>query len=319
MILTTKPDWRREGRDWPNREASRLVRAGGFLWHVQVMGTGPTLLLLHGAGAATHSYRDLAPLLARDFTVVCPDLPGHGFTETPPADGLSLPGMVRALDALLTVLNLAPHAAVAHSAGAAVALRLRLQGRIGEGGVIALNGALRPFPGAAGHIFPTLAKLLVLNPLAIQMFAWRAAMPGAVAKLIEGTGSYIDPLGLKAYSALFATTGHVAGALGMMANWNLQPLLADLPRLPAPLTLIVGEKDLAVPPDVADEVKARVPHARTIVLPGLGHLAHEEAPGQIAALVREALLRDTPVNDIAPAPLKASPQSIPNARVRTGS
>jgi magnesium chelatase accessory protein len=207
--------------------------------------------------------------------------------------------MVGALDALLTVLDLKPYAAVAHSAGAAVALRLRLQGRIGEGGVVALNGALRPFPGASAHIFPTLAKLLVLNPLAVQMFAWRAGMPGAVAKLIEGTGSYIDPVGLKAYAALFATTGHVAGALGMMSSWNLQPLLADLPSLPAPLTLIVGEMDLAVPPNVADEVIAKVPHARKIALPGLGHLAHEEAPGQVAALICDALSRGGVARDAA--------------------
>jgi magnesium chelatase accessory protein len=319
-MVATKPDWAREGRDWPNRHASRFVRAGGLRWHVQVMGAGPPLLLLHGAGAASHSYRDLAPLLARDFTVICPDLPGHGFTETPAANGLSLPGMVRALEALLTALDVSPYAAVAHSAGAAIALRLTLQGRIGAGGVIALNGALRPFPGAAGHIFPTLAKLLVLNPLAIQIFAWRAAMPGAVAKLIEGTGSHIDAAGLKAYGALFATTGHVAGALGMMANWDLQPLLADLDGLRAPLTLIAGEKDLAVPPDVADEVKARVPHARKIALPGLGHLAHEEAPGQIAALAREALARaasipSAPSEIVTPDPnLPASARRLPRDR-----
>ncbi len=100
MTFARKPAWDREGQTWPNRHASRFVRAGGLRWHVQVMGAGPTLLLLHGAGAATHSYRDLAPLLAQDFTVICPDLPGHGFTETPPAAGLSLPGMVRSLDAL---------------------------------------------------------------------------------------------------------------------------------------------------------------------------------------------------------------------------
>jgi magnesium chelatase accessory protein len=319
VTLARKPAWDREGRTWPNRAASRFVRAGGLRWHVQVMGSGPTLLLLHGAGAATHSYRDLAPLLAQDFTVICPDLPGHGFTDTPAAEGLSLPGMVRGVDALLTALDADPYAVVAHSAGAAIALRLRLQGRIGAGGVIALNGALRPFPGAAAHIFPTLAKLLVLNPLAIQLFAWRAGMPGAVARLIEGTGSHIDAAGLEAYSALFATTGHVAGALGMMANWDLPPLLADLGKLPAPLTLIVGQKDLAVPPDVADEVTAKVPHARTIALPGLGHLAHEEAPTQIAGLIREALRLAGAVDSETAPPLRASRQSTPSARVRMDS
>ena len=69
------------GRDWPNRAASRTVRAAGLNWHVQVMGSGPVLLLAHGTGAATHSWRGLAPLLAQHFTVVAPDLPGHGYTE----------------------------------------------------------------------------------------------------------------------------------------------------------------------------------------------------------------------------------------------
>jgi pimeloyl-ACP methyl ester carboxylesterase len=81
--MIVKPDWEREGRHWPNRGSSQFVRAAGLRWHVQVMGSGPTLLLLHGSGAATHSWRDLAPILARDFRVIAPDLPGHGFTETP--------------------------------------------------------------------------------------------------------------------------------------------------------------------------------------------------------------------------------------------
>ena len=120
-----KPDWDREGRDWPNRAASRFVLAGGLRWHVQVMGQGPVMLLLHGAGAATHSWRDLAPRLARDFTVVAPDLPGHGFTQTPNAAGLSLNGMARGVTSLLKALDLRPQLAVGHSAGAAIALRLR--------------------------------------------------------------------------------------------------------------------------------------------------------------------------------------------------
>jgi len=53
-----------DGADWPNRAASRKLRAGGVDWHVQILGRGPTLLLLHGTGASTHSWRDVAPLLA---------------------------------------------------------------------------------------------------------------------------------------------------------------------------------------------------------------------------------------------------------------
>ena len=93
--MSDRRGWQREGRDWPNREASRFVRAAGLMWHVQIMGAGPVLLLAHGTGAATHSWRALAPLLAQHFTIVAPDLPGHGFTEAPGTARLSLPGMAR--------------------------------------------------------------------------------------------------------------------------------------------------------------------------------------------------------------------------------
>ena len=66
----SSPHWSREGRNWPNREHSRFVELGGIKWHVQVAGRGPVILLLHGTGAATHSWRDVLPLLAKDFTIV---------------------------------------------------------------------------------------------------------------------------------------------------------------------------------------------------------------------------------------------------------
>ena len=94
-------DFARDGADWPNRETSRFIEAGGLNWHVQVMGQGPDLLLLHGTGGATHSWRALAPLLAKHFHVVAPDLPGHGFTTARRAPDLSLPGMAASIAALI--------------------------------------------------------------------------------------------------------------------------------------------------------------------------------------------------------------------------
>jgi magnesium chelatase accessory protein len=199
--------------------------------------------------------------------------------------------MARRVGRLLDVLEIRPEVVVGHSAGAAIALRMQLDGRLGPARLVSLNGALQPFPGVSGHIFPAMAKLLFLNPLAIELFALRARQPGAIARLIESTGSKIDPAGLDHYRRLLSTSGHIAGALGMMANWNLNPLVADLPKLSVPLTLVAAQNDHAVPPRVAHAVKALLPRSQLMLVPDLGHLAHEEAPGRTAEIVHHAALQ----------------------------
>jgi magnesium chelatase accessory protein len=278
-------DWARDGRDWPNRAASRFVEAGGLRWHAQVAGSGPVLLLLHGTGAATHSWRDLLPLLARHFTVVAPDLPGHGFTERPRAAGLSLPGMARGVAALLRALGLSPALAVGHSAGAAVAARLVLDGAMAPRAIIGLNAALMPFEGVAGQIFSPIARLLAGVPAVPWFFAWRAGDRGLVERLLRDTGSTIDARGVDLYGRLVRQPGHVAAALGMMANWDLRPLLRDLRRLAVPLVLVVGGHDRTVPPSDARRLRALVPGVRIVDLPALGHLAHEERPPEVARVI----------------------------------
>ena len=71
----------------------------------------------------------------------------------------------------------------------------------------------------------------------------------------------------------------------MMAHWNLQSLANDLPSLDVPLLLIAGQNDKAIKSDDAFAVREKVPHADVEIVRGLGHLAHEEAPETVAALV----------------------------------
>jgi len=283
-----RPDWNTDGRDWPHRAASRFVPAGGLTWHIQEFGDvgAPVLLLLHGTGAATHSWRGLAPLPAERFRVIAPDLPGHGFTDPLPAGDLSLPGMAKAVAALVTALGLAPAVVAGHSAGAAVLARMCLDGLVTPRLLVAFNGALAPFPGAANLLFPSIARLLFLNPFTPRIFAWTADR-AAVRRLIEGTGSRLDPAGLDLYRRLFARTGHVRGALGMMANWDLDRLHRDLPRLGLRTLLIVGGDDKAILPDTAFTLRDRLPDARVALVRGLGHLAHEEAPERVAEILIE--------------------------------
>jgi magnesium chelatase accessory protein len=234
------------------------------------------------------------PRLARHAQVIAPDLPGHGFTSRPSSNGLSLPGMARAVGALLATLAIQPDIIIGHSAGAAIALRLTLDGRAQPRLVIGLNAALLPFKGMAGQVFPALAKALVLNPFVPRVVAWSAAQRSGVERLITDTGSSIDPAGIGFYHQLFRSSAHVGATLGMMANWDLKPLLDDLPRLTVPLALIVGGADRAVPPSDAYDVRRRVPSTRIVPLPDQGHLAHEEAPDTIADLIERLIAEAAP-------------------------
>jgi magnesium chelatase accessory protein len=284
-LMSDKPRWEVEGRGWPHGGHSRFVEAGGVRWHVQGWGQGPVALLLHGAGAATHSWRGLAPALAERFTILAPDLPGHGFTSTPRGP-LSLDRMAAQTRALVTSLNVDVDLIVGHSAGAALGLRLAIDGPPPTA-VVAINGALRPFAGPFAPVARGLALGLFANPLAVAAFAHGAGDMRRVERLIGGTGSRLDAQGLDLYRRLFRTRGHVAATLGMMGAWDVEPLLRDLPGLKSRLVLVAGARDAAVPPEVSREVASSVPGADLVVLEGLGHLAHEEAPDRVADVILE--------------------------------
>lgn len=282
--MTESLRWDVEGRDWPHRESSSFVQSAGLHWHVQRMGSGPVLLLAHGTGSATHSWRGLMPLLAQHFTVIAPDLPGHGFTHTPRPGGLSLPGMADALGALLATLGVRPVLAAGHSAGAAIVARMSLDGRLPVAGLLSLNGALLPLRGLPGVVFAPLARLFAATSLVPRLFAWRASDPIVVERLVRGTGSTLDAEGLALYGRLIRSPRHAAAALDMMAHWDVHPLERDLPRLQPRLLQVVGTNDLTVPPAEARRVCALLPEAAIVPLAGAGHLAHEERPREVADL-----------------------------------
>ena len=282
--------WEHDAIDWPHRAASRFVQAAGLRWHVQQMGSGPVALLIHGTGASAHSWRGLMPLLAQRYTVVAMDLPGHAFTGAAPKMMLSLPGMAQAVTALVAALGLDVERIIGHSAGAAIGARIVLDGGMAPNALVAINGAFLPLAGLPGLLFPPVARLMAATPLAPQLFARRRWSPAAVEKLIAGTGSRLDAQGLALYGALLRDPSHAAGALGMMANWDLRTLAADLSRLATPLTMIVGANDRAVPPQDAERVRRLLPAsawpASTIVrIHGAGHLVHEELPGEVVDLL----------------------------------
>ncbi|MCA3507878.1 MAG: alpha/beta fold hydrolase [Rhodobacter sp.] len=271
--------------DWPMRAASRAVHVRPHLWHVQGLGQGPLLLLLHGAGASTHSWRALAPLLAPQFSLVMPDLPGQGFTRQGNRQRLGLDAMAEDLAALLADQGWVPQGIVGHSAGAALALRLTECLTAKPAGVVGINAALGNFKGVPGVVFPILARLLALNPLVPSVFARLAGGEAQVGRLLSSTGSQIDPEGRRLYGRLVSDPVHVDGTLAMMAQWQLDGLIARLPAIATPTLFLTGSNDRAVPPSCSRDAAARMPQARVKDFAGLGHLIHEEAAPRVAEAI----------------------------------
>ena len=281
-------DWAKDHDRWPNTEHSRFVLCKPHRWHIQDIGDGPVLLLIHGAGGATHSWQHLIPHLA-NYRVIAIDLPGQGFSQLGAQRRCGLDPMAHDIAALITAENLHPCALIGHSAGAAIALRIAELTHVPQ--IIGINAALDTFQGVAGVLFPMLAKTIAALPLAANVFSATASQGQAVARIIAGTGSTLSPDDLDLYRRLVASPSHVNATLQMMAQWQLEPLLSRLPEMRTPATLIAASGDRAVPPDTSVKAAAKMPNANAVTIPHLGHLAHEEDAKTVASLILAALAK----------------------------
>lgn len=285
-LMRFLPDWSTDGADWPHRDCSSFVEAGGLRWHVQRAGSGPDLLLLHGTGASTHSWAGLLPLLARRFTVTAPDLPGHGFTAPPPApEAAGLPGVAASLAALLRSLALRPTVVVGHSVGAALAARLALDRVVEPAGLVGLTPSLTLPTGAATAVASALLGPLARSPFVARIVAARIREGALVPGLLESTGSRVPPESVERYRRLLGFPGVLNGVLTLVSAWDPAPLLPALKGLPTPFLLVAGGSDRWIPPSAVRGAARSIPSARVVELPGVGHLAHEEAPDTLAALI----------------------------------
>ncbi|SPJ23122.1 alpha/beta fold hydrolase BchO [Palleronia abyssalis] len=288
--------WDNDGADWPNRDHSQFVDSRPHRWHAQTMGlNGPVLLLLHGTGGATHSWRDLMPDLARDYRVVAPDLPGHGFTALGSRHRSSLPAMAEDTWHLCNTMGVQPDVIVGHSAGAAIAFAMA-QSRPGPH-IIGLNAALGAFEGPPAWLFPIMARALASFPLVPNLFSRIATSTGGVDRLLDATGSILDPTGRRLYSRLVGNPSHVEGALEMMARWSTRSVRDRIKTMETPATLIVGDRDGTVPPSVSRDIAAENPNVSYVSLGPYGHLAHEEAPAETADAIRSIIFASAPATE----------------------
>lgn len=269
-------------KNWPHRHSARRIACPPHSWCVLDIGSGPVILLLHGAGGSGHSFRHLIPLLTPHYRVIAPDLPGQGFTRAGGRGRFGLDAMAQDLVKLCATQGLQPVAVLGHSAGAAIALRIAELLPDRPKAIIGINAALGSFEGAAGVLFPLMAKALALMPLIPTLVSKLWGTASKVDSLLSSTGSQIDAAGQAQYLALVQNAGHIEGTLGMMAQWQLDGLLARLPMLTVPTILIASAGDKAVPARVSETAGGRMKSSKVVVLQRYGHLVHEEAADAVA-------------------------------------
>ncbi len=273
--------WNDYREHWSHPELSQFIKVRPHNWHIQDSGEEnlPSILLIHGTGASTHSWRLLIPILRKKFRVVAVDLPGHGFTTLGSSNRSGLDFIAQDLASLLEDQKISPSLVIGHSAGAAIAIRYNMDYRRDLMGIISLNGVFdQYFDGITSFIYPFFAKLLSINPLTGAMIAKFNKSTRQIKRLSEITGSKIDSKSLFFYEELFSNPQHLTGTLTMMSQWKLTKLLNDLSSLNTNILLLAGENDKMVTPKVQKDYHHKLKNSSLMTLESLGHLMHEEAP-----------------------------------------
>ena len=173
--------------------------------------------MLHGAGASGHSFRALVEAMP-GYRCLVPDLPGQGFTRPGSRGRFGIAPMAEDVAALCAAAGWKPKLVIGHSAGVPLALQLSTLMPLDR--VIGINAALGQFDGAAGFLFPLLARALAATPFVPGVVSRVWGNPAKVRQLLEGTGSHLDDAGIGQYVALVRRSAHVDGTLGMMAAWR---------------------------------------------------------------------------------------------------
>ena len=268
---------------WPD-QTEELVAVDGIRFRLVTAGGGPTLLALHGTGSSSHSYRPLTRELGDRFRVVAPDLPGHAETRVLRERPLTLDAMAKAVAALCRIQGYEPQVVVGHSAGAAVAMRLVLDGAVRPDLLVGLASAATPLRGLSRVVFPTVARVAARSKASVLVSLW-VGRRQKVRQLLESIGSDLDPAQLRAYERLAAQPRHIDGVLSMLSSWDVAPLTARLPELGTRVLLIAGQHDHAVPLVEQERLLRALPDARLEVVPHAGHLLHEQRPEAVSDLV----------------------------------
>ncbi|MGA1845009.1 MAG: 2-succinyl-6-hydroxy-2,4-cyclohexadiene-1-carboxylate synthase [bacterium] len=255
-------------------------------WHCECMGSGdgPTILLLHGFMGSGEDWRPLEGLLGNRFSLLAPDLPGHGRTRIESGDAAyAMPEVARSIIGLLDYLNIETCPLVGYSMGGRVALflALRYPGRFSRVVLESASPGLETAQERAERVKrdEERARELETGDLAAFLDAW-------YAQPIFGSLRTHPAFDGLLQARLQNDPGMLATSLRRMGTGVQPSLWGELPGMKIPLLVLAGERDEKFR-IIADRMAKRCPSARMAVIPGCGHSIHVEQPEAFASLVKD--------------------------------
>jgi len=236
----------------------------------------PAVVLIHGAGFDHSAWALHSRWFAHHgFAVLVPDLPGHGRSQGPALK--SIAEMADWIAASLEAAGASKAHLIGHSMGSLIALetsarhpaKVSALGLIGTAAIMTVGPDLLKAAEANDHD--------AIDMVSIWGLGFDAEIGGSLAPGMWMHGSAQRVLQHCAPGVLFSD---------LSACNSYQDALAAAAKVAVPTTLILGEKDMMTPAKAGKALAAAIPHARTVLLEGAGHMMMSERPDELLAALK---------------------------------
>ena len=261
-------------------------------------GEGPVILLIHGIAGSSQAWREVMPTLAQHYTVIAPDLIGHGESAKPVGD-YSLGAYASGMRDLLRVLGVARATLVGQSFGGGVAMQLAYQHpECSERLVLVDSGGLgrevswllrfMTLPGSE-YLMPIIFPSFVRergNELSRMLHSHGIRM----ARLGEMWRSYASLTESANRQSFIRTIRSVIDPGGQTINAMDRLYLAE----EIPTLIVWGDCDTVIPVSHAFAAHEAIPGSRLEIIEGSGHFPHVEAPDRFLDVLVDFLATTEP-------------------------
>jgi pimeloyl-ACP methyl ester carboxylesterase len=279
------------------------VTIHGYDRAYRMAGSGPALLLLHGIGDSSEAWQPLLPELSRHFTVIAPDLLGHGRSAKPRAD-YSVAAYANGMRDLLDVLDVDSVTVVGHSLGGGVAAQFGYQyPERCERLVLVASGGVGPEVHPLLRLVSLPGADLALVPMQLPpaKLAGRVVL-GALAATGTDLGRDADELrrvvenlpDAAARGAFSRTLRSVVDWRGQVVTMRDRAYLTD----EVPVLLIWGEHDAIIPVRHARLAAEAMPNARLELFEDAGHFPHHQDPDRFVSCLLEFVATTEPATHV---------------------